>query len=349
MKMKMTESGKTGAGQTVHRYTLSNRQGLEVGITDYGAILLSVIAPDSEGNREEITLGFETIEGYFQRHPYFGATVGRFCNRISKASFNLDGNHYQLAENDGRNHLHGGVVGFDRRVWRPATRESSGSVTIDLRYLSPGGEEGYPGNLDVLCSYTLNENNELIIDYEAVADAATPINLTNHAYWNLGGAESGTVLDHELLINADFYLETDAELIPTGRIMPVVGTPCDFREKRIIVERNSPEVPCDMSGKPGFDHCFVIRKETLGALVRAAEVTDPNSGRTMQVDTTQPAVQLYTGNSLDGSAACNGFRQHAGFCLETQHYPDSPNHQDFPSTVLRPGEQFRQKTIYRFL
>lgn len=349
MKIHESEIGRSKEGQAIHCFTCRNRNGLEFRVSEYGAILLGVVAPDSAGNREEITLGFDSIEGYFQRHPYFGATVGRFCNRIGNASFTIDNREYRLAENDGRNHLHGGIIGFDRRVWNPSTREASDSGTIDFRYLSPDGEEGYPGNLEVLCSYALNENNELVIEYEAVTDAPTPINITNHAYWNLGGAGSGDILEHELQINADFYLETDRELIPTGKSFPVAGTPRDFRKRKMILDRNNPDMPMDMAGKPGFDHCFIIRKEKAGSLVRAAEVSDPATGRTIQVDTTQPAIQLYTGNSLDGSAAGNGYKQHSGFCLETQHYPDSPNHPEFPSTLLLPGEKFRQKTIYRIL
>ena len=347
MKIQATELGKSKEGTTINCFTLRNGNGLEIKVADFGAILLGVIAPDADGNLEEITLNFNSIEGYFQRHPYFGATVGRFCNRIGKAAFTLDGRVYNLAENNGKNHLHGGIVGFDQRMWAPSTIESPDSASVDLRYLSPDGEEGYPGNLEVLCSYVLNENNELVIEYEAVTDAPTPINLTNHAYWNLGGAGSGDVLGHELQINADLYLETDSELIPTGKFLPVAGSPRDFREKRKIADTNLGGMPLDMSGKPGYDHCFVIRKEKAGLLVRAAEISDPVSGRSIQVETTQPAIQLYTGNSLDGSSSCNGFKRHAGFCLETQHYPDSPNHPEFPTTILKPGEKFRQKTVYR--
>jgi len=349
MKIEKIEIGRSKKGHVIHSFTCRNSIGLEIMVSDYGAILLGVVAPDSAGNREEITLGFDSIEGYFQRHPYFGATVGRVCNRIGNSSFTLDGKEYRLAENDGRNHLHGGIVGFDRKIWNSSTQETSDSATIDFRYLSPDGEEGYPGNLDVLCSYSLNENNEIVMEYEATTDAPTPINLTNHAYWNLGGAGSGDVLDHELLINADFYLETDRELIPTGKTLPVAGTARDFREKRTIIDPNNPDIPMDMGGKPGFDHCFIIRKERAGSMVRAAEVSDPASGRTIQVETTQPAIQLYTGNSLDGSPAGNSFKQHSGLCLETQHFSDSPNHPEFPSTILEPGEKFCQKTIYRIL
>ncbi len=349
MKIQESELGKSKEGQTIHCFTCCNKNGLEFRVTDYGATLLGVGAPDSRGKREEITLGFGSINGYFQRHPYFGSTVGRFCNRIGKASFELSGREFHLAENDGRNHLHGGVTGFDRRMWAPSVRETGDSASVEFRYFSPDGEEGYPGNLEVLCIYALNENNELEMEYEAKTDSPTPLNLTNHTYWNLGGAGSGDVLDHELQINADFYLETDTELIPTGNSIPVAGTPRDFREKRKVMDRDNIGLALDMSGKPGFDHCFIIRREKAGSLVRAAEISDPASGRTIQVDTTQPAIQLYTGNSLDGSSSCNGFKQHAGFCLETQHYPDSPNHPEFPSTVLHPGEKFRQKTVYRIL
>lgn len=349
MKIRQREAGSDPEGRPVHLLTCSNRNGLEVRITDYGAILLGVRIPDSTGNLKEITLGFAELEEYFQRHPYFGATVGRFCNRIGDASFDLDQRQYRLAANDGRNHLHGGINGFDRKVWRYSIREMEGSASLELNYVSPDGEEGYPGNLEVLCSYTLNENNELIIDYQAITDAPTHLNLTNHAYWNLRGAGSGKILDHLIQVNADYYLETDRELIPTGGILPVAETSCDFREKRKIISGDESPLPTDRSGKPGYDHCFIIRKDKAGSLVRAAEVSDPQSGITMQVDTTQPAIQFYTGNSLDGSPACNGYERHSAFCLETQHYPDSPHHPDFPSTILRPGEQFKQKTIYRFL
>ena len=349
MKTETVKIGKTPEGQPVQGITCSGENGLQVRLSDYGALLLGVKSPDSKGKCEEITLGFDSIEGYFQRHPYFGATVGRFCNRIGKASFSIGGKEYRLAENDGRNHLHGGVTGFDRRMWKTAVRENDDAVTVEFRYLSPDGEEGYPGNLEVLSSYTITDENEIIIEYEAATDAPTPLNLTNHAYWNLGGAGSGDILDHELRIHADYYLETDTELIPTGNILPVTDTPRDFRQGKVIIDKNNPDKPLDMGGKTGFDHCFVIRKEKPGSLVRAAEISDPESGRIMEVETTQPAIQLYTGNSLDGSPAGNGYAQHAGFCLETQHYPDSPNHPEFPSTILRPGEKFSQKTIYRLL
>jgi len=341
------EAGKTREGKVIQGYVCSNNNGLEIRVSEYGAILLGVKAPDRKGRIEEITLGFPSIEDYFRRHPYFGATVGRFCNRIGGAAFTLNGKEYRLAENDGRNHLHGGIEGFDRRLWKSSIREDSDAITIHLQYMSPDGEEGYPGSLEVHCLYTLNENNEIIIDYEAVTDAATHLNLTNHAYWNLSGNPEKEILDHELLISADYYLETDPELIPTGKILPVAASPRDFRGKRKIMDGSSDKPPLDMSGKPGYDHCFVIRREAYGSLVRAAEVEDPGSGRTMQVDTTQPAIQLYTGNSLDGSEDCNGYERHSALCLETQHYPDTPNHDDFPSTLLTPDEKFRQKTIYR--
>lgn len=347
MKIQKMEAGKNSEGKVIHNYTCSNSNGVEIRVSEYGAILLGVTAPDRKGRIDELTLGFPAIEDYFQRHPYFGATVGRFCNRIGSASFTLNGKEYRLAENDGRNHLHGGATGFDRRMWDASVREDSDSITVHMHYLSPDGEEGYPGTLDVQCLYTLNENNEIIIDYEAVTDSPTHLNLTNHAYWNLAGTSGNDILDHELLLNADYYLETDSELIPTGRILPVAASPRDFRAKRKIMDRTADELPADMSGKPGYDHCFVIRREAYGSLVRAAEVEDPASGRLMQVETTQPAIQLYTGNSLDGSAACNGFTRHSALCLETQHYPDTPNHDGFPATLLNPDERFKQKTIYR--
>jgi aldose 1-epimerase len=310
-------------------------------LTDYGAIVVAVEVPDKNGHNDNITLGFPTLQGYIEHNPYFGATVGRYGNRIAGASFSLDGKTYTLAANNGPNSLHGGIKGFDKVVWDAEVIESDAGSGVRFHRLSPDGEEGFPGNLNVEVVYLLTEDNGLRMEYKATTDQATPVNLTNHAYWNLKGAGNGLVLDHVLMIAADSYLPVDENLIPTGEFKPVEGTPMDFRDPTLIGSR------IDQVGM-GYDHCYVLRNQS-GELALAARVRDPESGRVMEVRTTQPGIQLYTANFLDGTPASGGFPQHSALCLETQHYPDSPNQPDFPSTILRPGEEYHQLTVHRFL
>lgn len=335
--------GSLPDGRAITRYTCRNQRGTQLQLIDYGAIITSLETTDRDGQLRNITLGFDTLDGYLLRHPYFGASVGRFCNRIGRGSFSLDGKHYELAKNNGDNHLHGGVQGFDRGVWQAEKLEDEHGIGVRFRYESQDGEEGYPGNLSTQACYQLNQEHELRITFSASTDQATPVNLTNHAYWNLAGEQAGDVLEHEMQIEADHYVPVNESLIPTGDLASVEGTPLDFRCGTIVGERFD-----QLDADPiGYDHCYVVRG-VAGELRRAATVREPRSGRVMVVETTQPGIQFYTGNFLDGSEASGNYAQHGGFCLETQHYPDSPNQPTFPSTILRPGEQYRQTTIYRF-
>lgn len=339
------EFGKLPDGTAVSLFTLRNSHGLQVRLTNYGGIVTSIQAPDRNGNAGEITLGFETLQEYLAGHPYFGCLVGRYANRIAGGRFTLDGKEYTLATNNGANHLHGGNVGFDKVVWQARTFGNERAVGVRLLYVSKDGEEGYPGNLRVEVTYSLTEQNELRIDYQATTDKPTPVNLTNHTYWNLAGPAQGRIDRHELVIFADHYLPVDEGLIPTGELRSVEGTPMDFRQPHAIGERID-QVP------GGYDHCYVLSQhgKKPGELITAARVRDPHSGRVLEVLTTEPGIQLYTGNFLDGSLKSRGavFHQRTGFCLETQHFPDSPNQPGFPDTILRPGETFRSTTVYRF-
>jgi len=337
--------GKTKDGKDVSVFTLINGHGVKVRLIDYGATLISVEAPDKAGKTANITLGFPTLAGYLERHPYFGSTVGRYGNRIAGGKFKLDGKEYSLATNNGPNHLHGGIKGFDAVMWKAEVLKGRDSA-VRFTYTSPDGEEGYPGKLDVTVTYTLTHNNELKIDYEAKTDKATVVNLTNHAYWNLAGAGSGTILKHVLTLAADKYLPIDDTSIPTGRLADVKGTPFDFTTPHAIGERID-EVKKDPHKTKGYDHCFVLRGQQ-GKLELAAKAKDPVSGRVMEIFTTEPGVQLYCGNFLGGGAGEGGYKQHEAFCLETQHYPDSPNQPSFPSTVLKPGETYRSTTVHKF-
>ncbi len=342
MKLTTEPLGNTPDGQSAKLFTCTNDSGHVLKLSDYGAHIIAVEVPDRDGVLANVTLGFDSFDGYLLRHPYFGSTVGRFCNRIAGGKFTLDGTEYTLAINNGPNHLHGGLRGFDQYVWNVEEITTNDEVGIRFSRVSVDGEEGYPGNLSVSASYTLNQANEVSIEFTASTDATTPVNLTNHAYWNLAGAGSGDVLSHVVQFNADQYLAVDDSLIPTDQAS-VQGTPLDFVEAGQVGSR------IDQLGDDpgGYDHCYVLRSQN-GALSEAAHVSEPTSGRVMQVLTTQPGMQFYTGNFLDGSDACGGFGKHAGLCLETQHYPDSPNRSDFPSAILRPGETFRQLTVHRF-
>lgn len=346
MSIEKSSFGRTKTGQAVTLFTLKNAHGLVVKLIDYGATVVAVETPDKNGKLENITLSFPTLEGYTQRHPYFGSTVGRYGNRIAKGKFTIDGQEYTLATNNGPNHLHGGKVGFDAVMWKAEEVKTDDSVGVKFSYLSKDGEEGYPGNLQVTVTYSLTAADELRIDYTATTDKATHVNLTNHNYWNLGGASSGSILKHELMIAADKYLPIDATAIPTGSPAEVKGTALDFTKSTPIGERID-ELKKPPHETKGYDHCYVLRGQE-GKLTLAARVKDPASGRVMEISTTEPGIQLYCGNFLDGSESNGGFKQHEAFCLETQHYPDSPNQSQFPSTLLKPGQTYKSTTVHQF-
>jgi len=346
---RVREFGKTAKGEPVQLYTLRNSKGLEASITNYGAILVSLRVPDRNGNVADVVLGFDSLHGYLSEHPYFGAVIGRYGNRIAGGRFVLDGLEYNLARNNGENHLHGGIRGFDKAVWRPKELQAGGDSCLEFTYLSEDGEEGYPGNLTATVRYTLTEDNELRLDYYATSDKATVINLTNHSYFNLAGAGNGDILAHRISINADSFTPVDRGLIPTGELRPVAGTPFDFRQPHAIGERIDGKDQQLVYGK-GYDHNFVLNGPA-GSLRPAARVIEPGSGRVVEVPTTEPGVQFYTGNFLDGTIRGKGgaaYGHRYGFCLETQHFPDSPNQPQFPSVVLRPGAKYQSTTVYKF-
>lgn len=339
--------GVTRTGVAIDRYTLVNANGLEADIITYGGTLTSLRVPDRDGVGGDVVLGFETLEPYTGPHPYFGALIGRYANRIAHGRFELNGATYTLARNDGPNHLHGGPEGFHRRVWRARERESAEGPSLELTYLSPDGEEGYPGNLSVTVAYALTDRNELRIDYTATTDRDTLVNLTNHAYFNLAGA--GDILGHELELAAARFLPIDATLIPLGELRPVRGTPLDFTTPTPIGTRIAADHEQIRRGL-GYDHTWVLDKPD-GALGLAGRLYEPTTGRLIEVFTTQPAIQFYSGNFLDGSLIGKRgqvYAKHSGLCLETQHFPDSPNQPQFPSTLLRTGETYGQTTVYRF-
>lgn len=334
--------GATSRGTPVERYTLSNGHGMRVRIMTYGGIVVSLEVPDRDGRLGNVVLGFERLDPYLAGHPYFGAICGRVANRIAHGTFTLDGTTYRLAANNGPHHLHGGLVGFDKVVWEGAPLREADRVGVVLRCLSKDGEEGYPGNLRARVQYTLNEKSELGVEYEATTDAPTPVNLTHHSYFNLAGAGSGDVLGHQLMIDADRYTPVDDTLIPTGSIAEVKGTPLDFTRPTAIGARIA-----QVAG--GYDHNFVLRPREQLLARPAATVYEPTTGRVLEIFTTEPGLQFYSGNFLDGIAGAGGvYHKHHGFCLEAQHFPNSPNEPDFPSVILRPGQTYRQTTIHRF-
>jgi len=341
--------GVLPTGDSVHVFTLTNANGLELQVIDYGGLVISLRTPDRTGALGDIVLGYDRLDGYLASTPYFGALVGRYANRIARGRFTLGDTAYTLAVNNGVNSLHGGLKGFDKVMWRAEPTSDSSSVGVVLRYTSLDGEEGYPGTLGVQVTYTLTDRNEFAIDYLATSDKATPVNLTQHSYFNLAGDGAGDVLGHLVSIDADAFTPVDTTLIPTGVLQPVAGTPFDLRTPVAIGARiNEADAQLTIAG--GFDHNFVINRKAT-ALVHAARVVEPTSGRTLDVETTEPGIQFYTGNFLDGSIT--GKRGHVygrrhGFCLETQHFPDSPNQPAFPSTILRPGEEYRSRTVYTF-
>ena len=343
----------TVGGKTVYLYTLKNGYGITAKITNYGALLTELHLPDRNGESADVALGFDTLDGYLAGHPYFGCTVGRVANRITDGKFTLDGVDYTLATNMGTSHLHGGEVGFDKKVWDVVeVKKGADGAFLTMKYVSPDGEEGYPGNLTVTVTYTLM-TQELRIDMRAETDAPTIVNLANHAYWNLAGHDAGDVLGHELSLNADNYTPTDETVIPTGEIASVGNTPYDFRESKPI-GRDIGQLPGDGDEDPGgYDINFALNGEA-GAMRLAARVSEPSSGRKMEVHTDAPGVQLYTGNYLDGSLSGKGetvYKKHAGFCLETQHFPDAINKEGTPgwqSVILRPGDVYSHSILFKF-
>ncbi|HYA48470.1 MAG TPA: aldose epimerase family protein, partial [Burkholderiales bacterium] len=332
-------------GTPVDLFTLTNRHGLEARITTYGGILVSLRVPDRSGRLDDVVLGFDGLAGYLGGHPYFGAIIGRYGNRIAKGEFTIGGVTYHLARNNNANSLHGGLKGFDKVVWKVEPVHKFGAVGVKLTYLSKDGEEGYPGNLAVTVVYTLTNDDELRIAYEAVTDKATPVNLTNHSYWNLAGQGKGDILGHVVELEADKLTAVDsaANLIPTGELKAVKGTPFDFTAPHAIGERIG-------LVEGGYDHNFVLRSGG-GAMALAARVFEPGSGRVLEISTDQPGIQFYSGNFLDGTVKGKGgvaYNKHFGFCLETQHFPDSPNHPSFPSTILEPGQKYATVTVHKF-
>lgn len=334
--------GKTTAGEEVKLFTLRNASGMEAKITNWGCYIVSLKVADKKGQFADVTLGFDTLDGYLGKNPFFGCIAGRYANRIGHATFKLDGQEYKVTANSGKHQLHGGKAGFDKKLW--AAKEVKDGV--ELHYTSADGEEGYPGTLNCTVTYTLTEGNGLKIEYQATTDKPTVLNLTNHAYFNLAGEGSGDILGHELVIPTEQITATDDDLIPTGEIASIKGTPLDFTTPHAIGERIGADFKPLLQGI-GYDHNYVLRGSGMKL---AARVKDPQSGRVMTVSTTEPGVQLYTGNHLNGVPGKGGhiYAKRHGFCLETQHYPDSPNHPNFPSVTLRPGETFQSTTIYQF-
>jgi aldose 1-epimerase len=343
--------GRTSDGHAVELFTLRNIHGIEVRLTNYGGIITSLKTPDRSGRFDDIVLGYDSLNGYLRNSPYFGAIVGRYGNRIAHGRFTLDGTTYRLAVNNGPNSLHGGVRGFDKVVWKAKPFRNETGTGIALDYTSPDMEEGYPGTLRANVTYTLTDDNRLIVDYQATTDKPTPVNLTQHSYWNLAGDGTRDILGHELTIDADSMTPVDSTLIPTGEISSVAGTPFDFRRPMPIGARIDQRQNTQIRYGGGYDHNFVLNRGSADVLVHAARVAEPTTGRTLDIYTTEPGLQFYSGNFLDGSItgkAGHVYRHRYGLALETQHYPDSPNHPNFPSTVLRPGQQYRSRTIFAF-
>jgi len=331
------------SGQSVDLFVLTNTNGMSAQIMNYGATLVSLSVPDRNGNVADITLGCDSIQGYMTASPYFGSTVGRYANRIAKGKFTLDGVEYTLATNNGENHLHGGTEGFDKVLWQVEPLRQEDAVGVKFVYFSKDGEEGYPGNLACRVTYVLTDRDELKITYEAESDKATPVNLTHHSYFNLAGQGEGDILSHDLMIEADTYTPVDAGLIPTGEIRDVANSPMDFTTPHAIGERID-----QVEG--GYDHNFVLRSGG-GELALAARVFEPGTGRIMEIHTTEPGIQFYSGNFLDGTITGKGgkvYQKHYGFCLEPQHFPDSPNKPNFPSTILESGAKYLSRTVFKF-
>ena len=338
---------------SIKLYTLINSTGMTVKVTNYGAIITSILVPDRDGKLADVALGYDRVEDYMNAvdKPYFGAIVGRYGNRIAKGSFSIDGETYSLAVNNGENHLHGGVIGLDKVVWDNKPVNGNGWAGLKLSYLAKGKEEGYPGNLKITVTYKLTNENALIVDYHATTDKATPVNLTQHTYFNLKGEGHGTILDHELMLNANKYTPVDEGLIPTGELASVAGTPFDFTSSKPI-GRDIGNDHQQLTFGLGYDHNFVLEKgRQANSMTVAARVYEPASGRVLEIQTTEPGIQFYCGNFLDGRLKGKSGRPYVhrgGFCLETQHYPDSPNQPAFPSTILKPGDQYKTTTVFKF-
>jgi len=347
-KIEMSPFGSV-KGHPADLYQLTNEKGAKVAITNYGGIVTQLLIPDRNGKLGDVVLGYDDVDGYVKKTPYFGALIGRYGNRIAKGQFELDGKKYQLPVNDGPNSLHGGKVGFDKVMWNARPYFSKDGPALELTYLSRDGEQGYPGNLSVTATYTLTNNNELKVAFKATTDKPTVVNLTHHSYFNLAGQGKGDILGHVVTIPADRFTPVDATLIPTGELRPVAGTPFDFRKPHTIGERVTAN-DAQIKLGPGYDHNWVFRKP-VGMLTKQARVVEPKTGRVMEVLSTEPGLQFYSGNFLDGTITGKGgavYRLRNGFCMEPQHFPDSPNHPKFPSTVLLPGETYKNTIIYRF-
>jgi len=342
--------GTTADGKTADLYTLKNKNGMQVSITNFGATVVSIVVPDKAGKMADVALGYDDLAGYELNKNYLGVLVGRYGNRIAHGKFSIDGTEYTLAKNNGDNSLHGGIKGFNKAMWEAKDVSKGGEAAVEMKYVSKDGEEGYPGNLSVTVVYTLTNKNELKIDYSATTDKKTVVNLTNHTYFNLAGQGNGDILKQELMINADTFTPVDSGVIPTGELKKVEGTPFDFRKPTAIgarIDANDEQIK--LGG--GYDHNFVLSRKAATGLSLAARVSDAVSGRTMEVWTTEPGVQFYTGNFLDGSFKGKGgiaYQKRTAFCLETQHFPDSPNHPSFPTTLLKPGEKYHTTTVYKF-
>lgn len=346
-----TASAQVKDFDSIKLYTLKNESGMTVRVTNYGAIITSIIVPDRNGKRADVALGYDRVEDYINAvdKPYFGAVVGRYGNRIAKGEFTLDGETYSLLQNNGENHLHGGAIGFDKVVW--AVDEYVEGKSLTLSYLAKDKEEGYPGNLELIIVYTLADDNSLVVDYHATTDKATPINVTQHTYFNLKGEGQGTILDHKLMLNAKTFTPVDESLIPTGEMPAVAGTPFDFTTAKAIgrdIDQQNEQLVFGL----GYDHNWILNKDGKeGELSLAAQVHEPSSGRVMEIYTTEPGIQFYCGNFLDGrlkGKSGKPYVHRGGFCLETQHFPDSPNQPNFPSTILKPGETYESKTVFKF-
>jgi aldose 1-epimerase len=350
-KIQVTDFGTTKEGNVIHRYVLRNEKGVEAVVIDFGAALVSLKIPDRNGKTADVVLGYDNLEGYEQDKSFFGASIGRYGNRIAKGEFTLDGSVYRLPKNDGPNSLHGGGKGFNKRIWSGQDRSTADARVLELTYTSQDGEEGYPGTLRVKITYTLPaESNQLQIDYSAGTDKNTVVNLTNHSYFNLSGVSNREILDHQLALHARKFTPVDSTLIPTGELRPVEGTPFDFTKATAIGSRIDQADEQLKFGK-GYDHNWVLDGDGRKGVQLAAEVYEPTSGRVLEVLTTEPGVQFYSGNFLDGTVRGKGeqpYGHRTGFCLETQHFPDSPNHPNFPSTEVEPGTEYRSTTVFRF-
>lgn len=348
LELPKTEYGTTTGGKIVHKYSLTNKNGMSVDVITYGGIIKSLTAPDKNGEYKNIVLGYDSLSQYIKNNPYFGAIIGRYGNRIAKGKFSLDGKEYSLETNNELNHLHGGTKGFDKVVWDVlATEKNDSMCSIKLSYTSPDMDMGYPGKLNAIVTYTLDNDNALAVKYEAYSDKKTIVNLTQHSYFNLSGDFKNTILDHEVMIDADDYLPVDATLIPTGKLTDVTNTPFDFRTAKVIgkdIELKNDQLT---KGK-GYDHCWALNGDGMRVVSSAYH---PTSGRLLEITSDEPGIQFYSGNFLDGTLPAYGggtYAFRAGFCLETQHYPDSPNQKDFPSVVLEPGQKYESNTIFKF-